>query len=87
MGKYTVQVFTGDHLGAGTSNSIFIKFIGTNCNSKPHQLKTMTGFWTGSVSWSVHTVTCLAISSSNDLEHFRKGKNKNKGQINDESEF
>ncbi|KAI4892601.1 hypothetical protein NFI96_021230 [Prochilodus magdalenae] len=48
MGKYTVQVFTGDALWAGTSNRISIKFIGTNCNSKHHQLATMTGFWAGS---------------------------------------
>ncbi|KAI4900834.1 hypothetical protein NFI96_007595, partial [Prochilodus magdalenae] len=48
MGKYTVQVFTGNNINAGTSNSIFIKFIGTNCNSKPHQLVTMTCFWAGS---------------------------------------
>ncbi|KAI4881537.1 hypothetical protein NFI96_016575, partial [Prochilodus magdalenae] len=48
MGKYTVQVLTGVVVGAGTSKKVFIKFFGTNCNSKPYRLRTMTGFWAGS---------------------------------------
>uniref|UniRef100_A0A3B4CDJ0 Lipoxygenase domain-containing protein n=1 Tax=Pygocentrus nattereri TaxID=42514 RepID=A0A3B4CDJ0_PYGNA len=50
MSKYTVQVSTGDVLYAGTSNRIYIKLIGAICNSGPHHLHTVTGFWAGSVS-------------------------------------
>uniref|UniRef100_A0AAR2J800 PLAT domain-containing protein n=1 Tax=Pygocentrus nattereri TaxID=42514 RepID=A0AAR2J800_PYGNA len=50
MSKYTVQVSTGDVLFAGTSNRIYIKLIGAICNSGPHHLHTVTGFWAGSVS-------------------------------------
>ncbi|KAL7889032.1 hypothetical protein AOLI_G00040060 [Acnodon oligacanthus] len=49
MSKYKIQVFTGDILGAGTSNKIYIKLIGTLSSSEPQQLKTLTGFWAGSV--------------------------------------
>ncbi|KAL6485584.1 hypothetical protein MHYP_G00049760 [Metynnis hypsauchen] len=48
MSKYTIQVSTGDVLYAGTSNRIYIKLIGKTCNSRPHQLETVTGFWAGS---------------------------------------
>ncbi|XP_036437023.1 hydroperoxide isomerase ALOXE3-like isoform X1 [Colossoma macropomum] len=58
MSKYTVQVFTGDVFGAGTSNNIYIKLIGTICNSEPQKLKTLTGFWAGSVQ--TFTIECKA---------------------------
>ncbi|KAL7872509.1 hypothetical protein SRHO_G00074920 [Serrasalmus rhombeus] len=56
MSKYTVQVSTGDVLYAGTSNRIYIKLIGAICNSGPHQLQTVTGFWAGSEQ--TFTVEC-----------------------------
>ncbi|KAL6485583.1 hypothetical protein MHYP_G00049750 [Metynnis hypsauchen] len=56
MRKYTIQVSTGDILYAGTSNRIYIKLIGNICNSGPHQLKTVTGFWAGSEQ--TFTVEC-----------------------------
>ncbi|XP_036437024.1 hydroperoxide isomerase ALOXE3-like isoform X2 [Colossoma macropomum] len=58
MSKYKIQVFTGDVLGAGTSNKIYIKLIGTLSSSEPQQLKTLTGFWAGSVQ--NFTVECKA---------------------------
>ncbi|KAL7889002.1 hypothetical protein AOLI_G00039760 [Acnodon oligacanthus] len=48
MSKYTIQVFTGDGIYAGTSNRIYIKLIGNICKSGVHELWTVTGFWAGS---------------------------------------
>ncbi|XP_017570184.2 hydroperoxide isomerase ALOXE3-like [Pygocentrus nattereri] len=56
MSNYTVQVSTGDVLYAGTSNRIYIKLIGAICNSGPHHLHTVTGFWAGSEQ--TFTVEC-----------------------------
>ncbi|KAL6485590.1 hypothetical protein MHYP_G00049820 [Metynnis hypsauchen] len=48
MSNYIIQVSTGVVPYAGTSNRIYIKLIGNICNSGPHQLQTVTGFWAGS---------------------------------------
>ncbi|XP_049322991.1 polyunsaturated fatty acid lipoxygenase ALOX15B-like isoform X9 [Astyanax mexicanus] len=48
MSKYNIQVFTGDYLGSGTSNRIYINLIGKIGSSGQHWIKTLTGLWAGS---------------------------------------
>ncbi|KAK1805632.1 hypothetical protein P4O66_019910 [Electrophorus voltai] len=58
MNDYNIQVVTGEILQAGTFNKIYIKLIGTECNSGQQRLKAPTGFWPGSkLSF---TVSCTA---------------------------